>query len=197
MKYAVWFVAVGAVCVMSLNGCRSTVSYGDAQAVETVTIDFGSTDLQTIAEKMVDSLVRSPVLGNDRPVIYVSQVKNKTMEHIDTKSITDKIRVALLRSGRARFTAASDIPQDLVDQLAYQSAERGIVDPTTAKQFGRQVGADKMLFGEITEIKKSAGRIKDVYYKFTLNLVDIQTGLIDWADEKEIRKSQKKSFLGR
>ncbi|MGY6434507.1 penicillin-binding protein activator LpoB, partial [Vibrio parahaemolyticus] len=34
-----------------LSGCASTgsVSYGDAQAVETLTTDFGSTDLQMIA----------------------------------------------------------------------------------------------------------------------------------------------------
>ena len=29
-----------------LGGCSNQVSYGDAQAVETTTIDFGSTDLQ-------------------------------------------------------------------------------------------------------------------------------------------------------
>lgn len=28
-----------------LGGCSNKVSYGDAQAVETTTVDFGSTDL--------------------------------------------------------------------------------------------------------------------------------------------------------
>ncbi|GAK87835.1 lipoprotein YcfM [Vibrio ponticus] len=36
-----------------LGGCSNQVSYGDAQAVETTTIDFGSTDLQTIAGEML------------------------------------------------------------------------------------------------------------------------------------------------
>ena len=42
-----------------LGGCSNQISYGDAQAVETTTIDFGSTDLQTIASQMVDSMLNS------------------------------------------------------------------------------------------------------------------------------------------
>ena len=61
---------------------------------------------------------------------------------------------------------------------------------------GRQVGADYFLFGEITSIKKAAGRVQDVYYKFTLNLVNIESGLIEWAEEKEIRKQAKKPLIG-
>ncbi len=193
MRCRVWITMCVSLAIMC--GCKTDVYYGDPGAVETVTVTYGSTDLQSIAEKMVDSLIVHPVLDG-RPVLYVHEVKNKTSEHIDTKAITDKIRTALLRSGRARFTAASDIPQDLIDQLDYQSAGRGIVDPATAKKFGRQVGADYMLFGEIMSITKQAGRVKDVYYKITLNLVDIETGLIEWAEEKEIRKGRKRPLLG-
>ena len=42
-----------------LGGCSNKVSYGDAQATETTTIDFGSTDLQKIAAEMVDSMMMS------------------------------------------------------------------------------------------------------------------------------------------
>jgi uncharacterized protein (TIGR02722 family) len=195
MKYGMWIML--GVCAVVLSGCQTNVDYGDAYAVETLTVDFGSTDLQMIAEKMVDSLVRTPVLGTERPVVYVHEIKNKTMEHIDTKNITDKIRVALLRSGKARFTASSDIPDDLIAQIESQSASRGIVDPATAKRFGKQVGADMMIFGEFTSINKKEGRTKDIYYKFTMNLVDIESGLIEWADEKEIRKSSKRPLIGR
>ncbi len=34
-----------------LGGCSNKVSYGDAQATETTTIDFGSTDLQKLLAK--------------------------------------------------------------------------------------------------------------------------------------------------
>ncbi len=184
--------------IFLVAGCASspTVSYGDPEQVETVTTEFGSTDLQMIAEKMVNSLLANPVLSSgQRPVLYVHQVKNKTDEHLDTKSVTDKIRVTLLKSGRVRFTAVNEVNDEMIKQLEYQTSS-GYVDPKTSSAIGRQVGADYFMFGEITSIRKSAGRVKDVYFKFTLNLVNIETGLIEWADEQEIRKQAKKPLIG-
>ncbi len=182
-----------------IAGCASspTVTYGSPEQVETVTTGFGSTDLQMIAEKMVNSLLSNPVLSSgQRPVLYVHRVSNRTDEHIDTKSVTDKIRTTLLNSGQVRFTAVNEVNDELIRQLEYQ-ASSGYVDPRTSSSIGRQVGADYFLFGELTSIRKSAGRVEDVYFKFTLNLVDIESGLIEWADEQEIRKQARRPLLGR
>ncbi len=183
-KY-VWVSLLVAFC--ALSGCAEKVYYGDATAVETLTTEYGSTDLQMIAEKMVRSMLASPVLsGAGKPVIQVSTVLNKTDEHIDTKAITDKIRTTLIQSGKVQFSAA-EIRQEMIDELEYQKGS-GYVDRATSKKIGRQVGADYLLAGEIISIRKEKGGTKDVYYKMTLNLVDLETGLISWADEKEIRK---------
>lgn len=187
-----------AIAVLALSACASSpsVSYGSPEQVETVTTEFGSTDLQMIAEKMVNSLLATPILSSgERPVMYVHRVKNRTDEHIDTKSITDKIRVTLLKSGRVRFSAVNEVNDEMVKQLEYQTSS-GMVDPNTAKSIGAQVGADYFLYGEITSIRKAAGRVQDVYFKFTMNLVNIQTGLIEWADEKEIRKQARRPLIG-
>jgi uncharacterized protein (TIGR02722 family) len=176
--------------VPALSGCGEKVQYGDATAVETLTVDYGSTDLQMIAEKMVRSMLASPVLaGTRKPVLQVSSVLNKTDEHIDTKAITDKIRTTLIQSGKVQFSAA-EIRQEMIDELEYQKGS-GYVSKATSKKVGQQVGADYLLAGEIVSIKKQKGGTKDVYYKMTLNLVDLETGLISWADEKEIRKGAK------
>jgi uncharacterized protein (TIGR02722 family) len=182
------------VCLCCL-ACGKRVEYGDATAVETLTIDFGSTDLQMIAEKMVQSLLACPVLAEgQRPVILVSRVRNKTDEHIDTKSITDKIRTSLLQSGEVRFVA-DEVREEVMEELKYQS-DSGHVDPETRKRIGKLVGPGYLLMGEITSIRKKAGRKTDLYFKITLNLVEIETGLIRWAEEKEIRKGQKKALIG-
>jgi penicillin-binding protein activator len=197
MKKPIYMLSIAAL-ILLFSGCATTptVSYGSPEQVETVTKDFGSTDLQLIAEKMVNSLLASPVLASgNRPVFYVHMVKNRTDEHIDTKSVTDKIKVTLLKSGKVRFSAVSEANDEILNQLEYQTSS-GAVDPKTAKSLGKQVGADYFLYGELSSIRKSAGRVKDVYYKFTLNLVNIQTGLIEWADEKEIRKQAKKPLMG-
>lgn len=182
------------------SGCaqRSVVHYGDAQAVETTDINFGSTDLQKIANQMTDSLLVSPVIGsltqNNRPVVFVERIKNKTSEHIDTESITDSISTKVLRSGKFRFVDMTRV-NAVREQLNFQN-EGGLVDPTKAVQFGRQVGAQYMLYGNLSSIVKSNQDKSDVYYKFTMRLMDLESGIIEWADETEIRKTRTKQSIG-
>lgn len=182
------------------SGCanKSVVRYGDATAVETTDINFGSTDLQKVAAQMTDSLLLSPVVGtltqNTRPVIFIERLKNKTSEHIDTESITDSISTKLLRSGKFRFVDMGRV-EAAREQLKFQH-DGGMVDPSKALQFGRQVGAQYMLYGNLSSIVKNNQDKSDVYYKFTLRLMDLESGLVDWADETEIRKTKTKASVG-
>ena len=50
-------------------------------------------------------------------------------------------------------------------------------------------GAQYRLEGNITSIVKQAKDVKDVYYKFNLQMWNIRNGLLEWSDEKEIRKT--------
>ncbi|ELF5324976.1 penicillin-binding protein activator LpoB [Vibrio cholerae] len=181
-----------------LGGCSNKVSYGDAQAVETVNVDFGSTDLQKIAAEMVDSMMMSgsvsAITREGRPIVFVERIKNKTSEHIDTESITDTISTKMLNSGKFRFVDMDRV-EAVRDQLNFQNNDE-LVNQSTAIQFGKMVGAQYMLYGNLSSIVKNAGSDKDVYYKMTMRLMDLQTGLIEWADETEIRKQQSKSLLG-
>jgi len=188
------------VCAsLLLVACSSDpkVSYGDATGVETTTTAFGSTDLQSIAAKLVDDLVSFPPIvretANRRPVVFVDKIKNKTTEHIDTESITDSIQTKLLQSGKFRFVDMTAVKQ-IQDQLQFQM-DSGLVDPTKAVAFGKQTGAEFMLYGNMSSIVKRNSDTKDVYYKFTLKLMNLESGILEWASEKEIRKTGEKSFF--
>lgn len=186
----------------SLTGCASmggeSVAYGDAQSVETLTKDFGSTDLQLIATKMVDDMLAFPpvieLTQKRRPVMFVDKIKNKSQEHIDTESITDTIQNRLINSGKFRFVDMTSVGA-VADQLAFQQ-QSGMVDKRTAAPVGGQIGAEYMLNGNLSSIVKNAGGRSDVYYKFTLKLLNLKTGIVEWTGEKEIRKSGKKSTFG-
>jgi len=187
------------IALVALGGCtnKSVVRYGDASAVETTNINFGSTDLQKIAGQMTDSLLLSPVVGtltaNTRPILFVESIKNKTSEHIDTESITDSISTKLLRSGKFRFVDMGRVSAAR-EQLEFQQ-NSGMVDTSKAIAFGQQVGAQYMLYGNLASIVKSNKDKADVYYKFTLRLMDLKSGLVEWADETEIRKTKEKEFV--
>lgn len=192
-----------AAVALLLSGCATksptlssgNIEYGDSKAVETLTNEFGSTDLQTIAESMASSLLQAPVLAaKSRPLVTVAEVKNRTSEYIDTKSITDSIRSKLLKSGLVRFAVDTSAMQTQVDELTRQN-QTGLYKKSKSKKMGNMEGADFRIEGNITSIVKRAGDVKDVYYKFSLQLVDNESGVMEWADEKEIRKTSNKSMF--
>jgi len=193
-------IVISSVLSVSLAGCLggSNVKYGDATAVETTTTDFGSTDLQQIAAKMVDSLLTFPpivqVTNQRRPVMFVDTIKNKTSEHIDTESVTDTISNKVLRSGKFRFVDMTKV-EAVKKQLDFQG-DSGMVNESTAVNMGRQIGAEYMMYGNLSSIVKRGGGDKDVYYKFTLKVMHLESGIVEWSDEKEIRKTKKKSMFG-
>ncbi|MEB0139762.1 MULTISPECIES: penicillin-binding protein activator LpoB [unclassified Undibacterium] len=166
------------------------VSYGDNKAVETVTNEFGSTDLQMIAEKMVGSLLEDPVLSG-RPSLTLAGVRNKTSEYIDTKSIMNTIQTALVKSRKVKMTRSADEMQQGVDELQRQN-QSGLYKAQGKAKIGNMAAAKYSLEGEIVSIVKQNATTKDVFYKMTLKLYDIEDGSIEWQEEKEIRKTSKK-----
>jgi hypothetical protein len=191
------------LCATMLAGCPTPtqlsqptvsfarqVSYGDSKAVETVTNEFGSTDLQMITEKMVGSLLESPVT-NGRPTMTVAAVRNKTSEYIDTKSILNSIQTQLVKSGKVRFVRSADEMQAGVEELQRQN-QSGLYKSQGRAKVGNMTAAKYTLEGEITSIVKQTVSTKDVFYKMTLKVYDVEDGSIEWQDEKEIRKTSRR-----
>ncbi len=178
-----------------LFGCAATtptvggnVSYGNATDVEQVNADFGSTDLQLMAERMSRSLSEfSAESYKDKPLVTVANVKNKTNEYIDTRSITDSIKTQLLKSRALRFAVDISDMQNQTDELTRQN-NSGLYARQSTARVGQMQAAKFRVEGTLTSIVKRNSSIKDVYYKFTLQMTSIETGEVVWMDEKEIRK---------
>lgn len=189
------------VCLAALAlGCAGGMktSYVDPKSDPQVsTLSFNQKDLQILAETMVDDLVQTPVFGSERPLLRVTDVRNKTSEHIDTKAVTDAIRTRLIRSGKVRFVAdASEqgAKQDMIEEQKW--GQSGLVDPNSAPAMGKIQAAQYHLYGELISITTAEGRTKERYYRFTLSLQNVATGVLEWADSREILKRGEKSLVG-
>ena len=187
--------------ILALAGCQTTspttgtsgVSYGDAKAVETVTTDLGSTDIQMISEKMTQGLIQTPeiqALIKKRQLLMASPVQNKTSEYFDTKLITDTVLTQLQKNG-VRYAIEADNMQNQVDELRRQN-QSGLYDKSKSVKMGKMQGAKYRLDGSISSIIKKTADLKDVYYKMNMRLIEIETGVVEWSDEKEIRKSARR-----
>ena len=194
MKTTFKMIAALGMLALLASGCASTVEYGDATSSKPISTDFGSSDLQQIAAKMVDSMLADDILEEisvgGPPLLIVDKVKNKSMQHIDTESVTDSIRTRLIRSRKFSFQDRTT-EAALSEELAYQQV--AAADPVAS---GQQDAPRYMLTSNLSEIEQSAGRVKDVYYKFTMSLRDLKSGRLIWADEQEIRKQKTRSVFG-
>jgi uncharacterized protein (TIGR02722 family) len=179
-------------CALALAACNSqpTVAYVDPNTVDTTAVTFSSTDLQTTAKSMVDQMLASPVIvqltSRSVPVMYVQGLTNNTNEFIDTQAITDTISTELLQSGQFQFVDMTKV-NAIKKQLNYQN-KSGMVDPTTAVKIGQQVGAQYMLYGDISSITQTSSSQVSQFYQVTMKFLNIQSGLIVWEGQQQIRK---------
>ena len=187
--------------IMMLAGCRASTR--DYEATDTIhyDADYDFSDKNKIVNELVESLGnRSPLAArNDRPVVVVYDVANRTSEHISTELITDDIRQRILSTGKARFVNRVQ-RETIQEELNYQHG--GDVTPETRVQRARQIGAEYMITGTLRSITKKQPRQvrlkkkKLQYYSLTLELTDLETGLIEWADSVEIVREEAKPFVG-
>lgn len=70
------------------------------------------------------------ITRDQRPIVFVERIKNKTSEHIDTESITDTISTKMLNSGKFRFVDMDRV-ESVREQLNFQNTDE-LVNQSTA-----------------------------------------------------------------
>ncbi|MCM2322962.1 MAG: penicillin-binding protein activator LpoB [Oligoflexia bacterium] len=186
--------------VFVLSGCGGPKAftkgeYDDPTRVELLDDKYNEADMQQMADTIIKSIVACDYVAKAQkpPVVIVEKVQNRTEEHIDTVSLTDKIRTSLIKSGKVRFVNKE--ARGLLDE-EYKYAEEGNVSGPTAKKKGKQTGADYILNGSLATNVQQVGNDKFIYYKLTMNLTNLESSTIDCTDEREIRKKYRKRSVG-
>jgi len=187
------------IAVLVASGCGPKAytkgEYDDPTRVELLDDKFNEADMQQMADTIVKAMVACDYVRNAKkpPVVIVERVQNRTEEHIDMQSMTDKIRTALIKSGKVRFVNKKE-RETLEDE--YQYHESGNVSGPTAKKRGGQTGADYIFSGAMATNVQEVGGEKYIYYKLTMNMTNLETSVIDCVEEKELRKHYEKQRVG-
>jgi uncharacterized protein (TIGR02722 family) len=193
----VYYLLAGLVA-LTLTGCASTgVQRTSLDRERPLSEKFDADDARLTVEMMVDSMLQfEPVIAltqNGRPVLDLAEIQNRTMDHIDTRALTTSMRTRLLRTGKFRFTDRATSKTDI--QIMGEQNELGLVDRQAAVKPGSQSAIELYLYGEISQDRKTSGRLVDQYYKINMSLKDLNSGELIWTDEQEIRKEMKRSRL--
>jgi uncharacterized protein (TIGR02722 family) len=185
-----------------ISGCAATTRTLDPDTEQHYDASYDFSDKKQIVRALTESLLSSPNITTEtanKPVIIVYGVDNETSEHINTGGITDDIRLSLIKSGEYRFLNRKQ-RANLQQETDFQYA--GYVPPEQRVIEGRQLGANYILSGTLRSIKKKQpkqwrlNRKELVYYSMNLELTDLQSGEISWADNVEIAREASRPIIG-
>ncbi len=163
---------------------------------------YDFSDKKKIVDSLVQPLLETSPLANaaDRPVIIIYGIANQTAEHINTSGISDDIRESLIKAGRFRFINETQ-RDNIANETDYQY-NSGAVAPETRIERARQLGARYILSGTLRSIEKEEPKQVRLtkkslkYYSLHLELTDLRTSLIEWADSVEIAREASKPIIG-
>lgn len=185
---AFFLIVVGTVF---LGSCARSVSRIDPGTSIDLSGRWNDTDSRTVAETMTNDLLASSKFKefakeqDKKPAIIVGWVLNKTSEHIDADNFIKKIELTIFNSGIADLVESDSFRDKLREERAQQ---QDFSSSETASQWGLEVGADLMLFGEMTSETDVYNNKRVVNYIVTLFLTDIETNKRVWYGQKEIKK---------
>jgi len=183
-----------------LAGCASVkVSRMDVDETVDLSGRWNDTDSRLVSEEMIGDVLSRSWLDRYRggtgkdPVVIVGSVRNRSDEHINTRTFIKDLERALINSGEVEFVAGSgergEVREERKDQAAHASE-------ATAKEEGEELGADFMLQGSINTISDRIEGKEVKYYQVNLELIDIRSHRKAWIGEKKIKKLVDRSRFG-
>lgn len=177
--------------LLILSSCsRSVTRVNPDQSID-LSGRWNDNDSRMVANKMISDLLNSDKFKdyakslNKKPAIIVGLIRNKTSEHIDADNYIKKIELAIYNSNIADLVESDSfrdkLRQERVDQQDFASSG-------TAAQWGKEAGANIMLFGEMTSETDVYNKKRVVNYITTLFLTDMETNKRVWYGQQEIKK---------
>ena len=175
----------------AIVSCSRSVTRIDPNTQIDLSGRWNDTDSRKVADQMIHDLFTSDLfkkyadgLGR-KPVIIVGMIANKTSEHIDAGNYVKKFELVIHNSGLADLVESDSFRDKIRQERAEQ---QDFADPATVAQWGKELGADVMLFGEMNSETDVYNNKRVVNYITTLFLTDIETNKRIWYGQNEIKK---------
>lgn len=180
-----------------LGGCGGKqVTRVDPETTIDLSGRWNDADSRLVADEMIQTclsdawLSRFQTASSDRPVVIVGVIRNKSLEHIPVDTFIKDIERAFIKDGRVRVVADSG---DRTDIRAERESMQGNVTAETLKKFGRELGADYVMMGQINQIVDQEEGDKVLFYQTDLELIDAESNEKVWIGDKKIKKFVGKS----
>jgi uncharacterized protein (TIGR02722 family) len=191
MKTNILKIGVLALALVTLTDCARTVTRIDADKQVDLSGRWNDTDAKLVAQEMIKDVLsrqwRENFFNktNKKPTVIVGMITNKSSEFIESETFIKDIEKEFINSGMVRVVQNSTFREKLRTERADQQQ---FASQDTQKKWGKELGADYMLFGTINSIVDQYNKKKTQFYKVNLELADLETNEIVWLGDKEIKK---------
>ena len=193
MKRNIAWLALVIVALAAVAGCSAHKEVVRTDPGEQIDLsgNWNDSDAQQVSAALADQIQRGPWIENflaekgKKPTLIVAPVRNKTAEHIATKTLVDQLERDFINGGRVRVVASAEEREQVREERADQQE---FSSPETMKKWGREKGADVMLIGEINQIVDSEGKQAVRYYQVDCYLVNLEDNTKLWAGFEKIKK---------
>lgn len=191
MKYLIFIFAIAIGIMFNSCATRKVQRIGTEETID-LSGRWNDSDSRMTADAMVEQILGGAWLSDyarknngERPTVIVGLVYNKSHEHISAETFTKDVERAFINSGRVRLVQAGDKREELRRERA---AQQEFASMETAKQWGKELGADFMLNGDINSIVDTYKKERVVYYQINLELSNLESNEVVWIGDKRIRK---------
>jgi hypothetical protein len=184
--------AVAVLALFTLAGCGGKQVTRTAVEEEIdLSGEWNDVDSQKVSAALTTQITMSPwvedfrAVQGEKPYLIVGTVRNKTPEHIPVKTFIADLERNFINGGRVRVVASAEerdeIRGERADQQEFSTVE-------SMKQWGKEMGADYMLIGEINMIMDQEGGDSVRYYQVDAYLVDLEDNTKVWAGFEKLKK---------
>ena len=181
------------VAALMLQGCNTRkIERIDDKEIIDLSGRWNDSDSRLTAEAMVEQILSHHWISEhqranngERPVVVVGLIYNKSHEHINAETFVKDVERSFLNTAKVRLVQGGDKREELRRERAGQQEFASL---ETAKRWGKELGADYMLNGDINSIVDTHKKEKIQYYQVNLELSNLETNEVVWIGDHKIRK---------
>ncbi len=191
MNTIIKFSSIALLLVILSSCAKRTVTRVSPDQQIDLSGRWNDTDSRLVAEEMVKDAINRPwrsdfvTKTSKKPVMIVGVITNKSHEHIEAETFIKNMEREFINTATVRVVQNADFREKMRQERADQQE---FASPDTQKKWGKELGADYMMFGNINSIVDAVNKKQVAYYQVNLELVDLETNEKVWVGEKQIKK---------
>lgn len=193
------------LALMTLASCgsfqakRVDSNESDEKALE-ITDKWVQRDTENVIGEVVENITKHKAFKRylmqhgGTPSLFIGEVKNMTSEaYFPINDLNDELLNELSASGDFVLVDAA-AREAILKEITYQND--GMVDPATAKQVGKQTGADLIIFGNVYMKPETRDGKTIKQYSINIRMTDIEKAIEVMRTRAKLSKYSEQKSVG-